>query len=108
MKKRTITVEVLDTPFLPGDEYIANRYPHDGVFQLPDGRFFVKYGTCVTVLCFPAGFNPFYGQTPADQTWSSAETVESKPTPCTSVDNLTFLKALAISKNPDLALDLCK
>ena len=47
MKKRTITVEVLDMPFLPGDEYIANRYPHDGVFQLADGRFFAKYGTTV-------------------------------------------------------------
>ena len=108
MKKRTITVEVLDMPFLPGDEYIANRYPHDGVFQLPDGRFFVKYGTFVTVLCFPAGFNPFYGQTPADQTWSSDETVNTEPVMVAGVDSMTFLKALAISKNPDLALDLCK
>ena len=101
MKKRTITVEVLDIPFLPGDEYIANRYPHDGVFQLPDGRFFVKYGTCVTVLCFPAGFNPF----PAEMV-SEVEPQVAQATQ--SIDNLTFLKALAISKNPDLALDLCK
>ena len=98
MKKRTITVEVLDKPFLPGDEYIANRYPHDGVFQLADGRFFAKYGTTVMVVCFPAGFNPF-----------TAEMVsEVKTQVAQGIDNLTFLKALAIAKNPDLALYLCK
>ena len=98
MKKRTITVEVLDKPFLPGDEYIANRYPHDGVFQLADGRFFAKYGTTVTVVCFPAGFNPF-----------TAEMVSEVETQVAQgIDNLTFLKALAIAQSPDLALDLCK
>ena len=107
MKKRTITVEVLDIPFLPGDEYIANRYPHDGVFQLADGRFFAKYGTTVMVLCFPSGLNPFSGEADVAQTYSSADTLESEPA-LTGVDNLTFLKALAISKNPDLELDLCK
>lgn len=101
MKKRTITVEVLDKPFLPGDEYIANRYPHDGVFQLADGRFFAKYGTTVMMLCFPPGLNPF----------SEDQFIEAEPQVAQAargIDNLTFLKALAISKNPDLALDLCK
>ena len=101
MKKRTITVEVLDMPFLPGDEYIANRYPHDGVFQLADGRFFAKYGTTVTVVCFPAGFNPFTAEMVSEVEPQVAQAARG-------IDNLTFLKALAISKNPDLALDLCK
>ena len=107
MKKRTITVGVLEQPFLPGDEYIASKYPNDGVFQLADGRFFVKYGTAVMFLCFPAGFNPFSGEADVAQTYSSADTLESEPA-LTGVDNLTFLKALAIAKNPDLALELCK
>ena len=101
MKKRTITVEVLDTPFLPGDEYIANRYPHDGVFQLVDGRFFAKYGTTVMVLCFPSGLNPF-----SEDQFIEAEPQGAKVTQC--IDNMTFLKALAIAQSPDLALDLCK
>ena len=101
MKKRTITVEVLDTPFLPGDEYIANRYPHDGVFQLADGRFFAKYGTAVVVLCFPSGLNPFSAEMVGEVEPQVAQATQS-------IDNLTFLKALAISKNPDLALELCK
>ena len=101
MKKRTITVEVLDTPFLPGDEYIANRYPHDGVFQLVDGLIFVKYGPTVTVVCFPAGFNPFTAEMVSEVEPQVAQAARG-------IDNLTFLKALAISKNPDLALDLCK
>ena len=104
MKKRTITVEVLDKPFLPGDEYIANRYPHDGVFQLADGRFFVKYGTTVTVVCFPAGFNPFTAEMVSEVEPQVAQVAQVTQ----GIDNLTFLKALAISKNPDLALDLCK
>ena len=101
MKKRTITVEVLDMPFLPGDEYIANRYPHDGVFQLADGRFFAKYGTTVMVLCFPSGLNPF-----SEDQFIEAEPQVAQVTP--GIDNLTFLKALAIAQSPDLALDLCK
>lgn len=101
MKKRTITVEVLDMPFLPGDEYIANRYPHDGVFQLVDGRFFAKYGSTVTVLCFPSGLNPFSGDQFVEAESQVAQVAQG-------FDNLTFLKALAIAQSPDLALELCK
>ena len=101
MKKRTITVEVLDKPFLPGEEYIANRYPHDGVFQLTDGRFFAKYGTTVMVLCFPSGLNLF-----SEDQFIEAEPQVAQVTQ--GIDNLTFLKALAIAQSPDLALDLCK
>ena len=98
MKKRTVTVEVLDYPLLNGSEFTASNYPHDGVFQLTDGRFFAKYGTTVTVVCFPAGFNPF-----------TAEMVSEVETQVAQgIDNLTFLKALAIAQSPDLALDLCK
>ena len=59
------------------------------------------------VCTHPAGFNPFSGEADVAQTYSSADTLESEPA-LTGVDNLTFLKALAIAKNPDLALDLCK
>ena len=101
MKKRTITVEVLDYPLLNGSEFTASNYPHDGIFQLPDGRLIAKYGTAVMLLCFPPGLKPF----------SEDQFIEAEPQVAQAargIDNLTFLKALAISKNPDLALDLCK
>lgn len=101
MKKRTITVEVIEEPFQPGSEYLAGNYPYDGVFQLMDGRFFARYIGMVTQMVFPAGFNPFSAETIAE-----AEPQVAQVTP--GVDNLTFLKALAIAKNPDLALELCQ
>ena len=107
MKKRTITVEVLDYPLLNGSEFTASNYPHDGIFQLPDGRLIARNNVYAMQMCFPVGFDPFYSEV-TDQTWSSDETVNTEPVVVAGVDSMTFLKALAISKNPDLALDLCK
>lgn len=106
MKKRTITVEVLDYPLPNGNEFTASNYPHDGIFQLPDGRLIARNSMCALQLCFPAGFDPFYSDV-TDQTWASDETVNTEPV-VAAMDNMTFLKALAIAQNPDLALDLCK
>ena len=101
MKRRTIIVQVLDTPIPVGNEFAATSYPHDGVFQLMDGRFFVRHGTYAMQLALPAGFNPF----------SAAMFGEIEPQVAQAtqgIDNLTFLKALAIAQSPDLALELCK
>lgn len=106
MKKRTITVEVLDYPLLNGSEFTASNYPHDGIFQLQDGRLIARNNVYAMQMCFPVGFDPFYSEV-ADQTWSSDETVNTEPV-VAAVDNMTFLKALAIAQSPDLALELCK
>lgn len=103
MKRRTIIVQVLDTPIPVGNEFAATSYPHDGVFQLMDGRFFVRHGTYAMQLALPAGFNPF----------SAAMFTEPEPevqfAPVSqSIDAITLLKAIAISKQPELAVELCK
>ena len=101
MKKRTITVEVLDYPLPNGNEYTASNYAHDGVFQLPDGRLIARNNTYATLMCVPAGFNPF-----STEMFGEIEP-QVAPAP-QGIDANTFLKALAIAQSPDLALELCK
>ena len=50
MKKRTVTVEVLDYPLLNGSEFTASNYPHDGIFQLPDGRLIARNNVNATQM----------------------------------------------------------
>ena len=101
MKKRTITVEVLEQPFLIGTEFAAGNYPHDGIFQLTDGRLIVRHGMLAMQIAMPAGFNPFSAGMFSEIEPQVAQVSQG-------IDNLTFLKALAIAQVPNLALELCK
>lgn len=93
MKTKTIRVEVMDRPIVPGNEHMAASYPHDGVFELPDGRLIARHGTFAYLMASPAGMSLF------------SDEVDAAPT---SVDMSALLKAIAISQKPDLALELCK
>ena len=101
MKRRTIIVGVLDNPIPVGNEFAATSYPHDGVFQLMDGRFFVRHGTYAMQLALPAGFNPFSAEVFSEVEAQVAQVSQG-------IDAVTLLKAIAISKQPELAVELCK
>jgi hypothetical protein len=105
MKK--LTVHVLENAPAIGAEYIASNYPHEGTFVLPNNCMYLVGAVGVVYLgcCVQPMLSQAIAQ--ASRPYEMAPEPVLSATKDSGVSMNDLLKAIAVTRRPNLAKELC-